>query len=177
MNVIDSAIDSAKEHAKELAAKILHSSDPQKHSQAITIGRPRAVVAEFFQDPAALSQVLGDIADVESIGSHRLRWTFAGQDHDTARWECVVSEENATGENHVVRFGDVRPESTYEITLHLRDAPAERGTEVIARVSDPAPGLLAGPLIFKALYRARALLQTGEVPTISHNPSARRSDR
>jgi hypothetical protein len=31
--------------------------------------------------------------------------------------------------------------------------------------------------LFKALYRARAILMTGEVPTIKHNPSARASAR
>ncbi|MCW2552947.1 MAG: putative integral rane protein [Mycobacterium sp.] len=54
---------------------------------------------------------------------------------------------------------------------------AMRRTEVIARVSSPAPGALTGALTFKALYRARALLMTGEMPTIRYNPSARDSDR
>jgi hypothetical protein len=63
------------------------------------------------------------------------------------------------------------------IVLEFGDAPQDRGTEVIARVSSPAPGVLTGPLAFKALYRARALLMTGEVPTIKSNPSARDADR
>jgi uncharacterized membrane protein len=168
MNVIDIA----KGHAKELAVKVLRSSGPQPISQSITIRRPREVVVRFFQDPAALSQVFGDIADVETPGPNRLRWTFAGQDDESTVWECVV-----TVEDQFVKFADVAAGSASGIVLEVRDAPQDRGTEVIARVNSPAPGPLTGPLTFKALYRARALLQTGEVPTIKHNPSARASDR
>ncbi|SLH72109.1 Uncharacterised protein [Mycobacteroides abscessus subsp. abscessus] len=32
-------------------------------------------------------------------------------------------------------------------------------------------------MAFKVLYRARALLQTGELPTLAHNPSARAGAR
>jgi uncharacterized membrane protein len=168
MNVIDTA----KEHARELAAKVLHTGDRQPTSQSITIGRPTETVTAFFQDPAALSQVFGDIADVEHTGPHRLRWTFLGQDDGTGVWECVV-----TADEHAVRFDDVRPDSTNRIVLEVREAPQGLGTEVLARVSSPAPGRLTAPLTYKALYRARALLHTGELPTIKHNPSARQSDR
>jgi len=40
-------------------------------------------------------------------------------------------------------------------------------------VRSPLPGLLTGAIAFKLLYRMRALLQTGELPTLEHNPSAR----
>ena len=77
----------------------------------------------------------------------------------------------------LLRFIDVQPDSAAHVLLEFRDASRDRGTEIVARVSAPAPGLLTGPLTFKALYRARALLQTGEVPTLHHNSSARASDR
>ncbi|WP_197381584.1 SRPBCC family protein [Mycolicibacterium mengxianglii] len=168
MNVINAA----KEQAKGIAAKVLHATEREPRSQSITIRQSREAVTDLFQDAERLSQVFGDIAEVEHLGPRRLRWKFAGPDGDTTKWECVVTVQGDS-----LRFDDVRPDSTHQIALDLRQAPQDHGTEVIARVSSPAPGLLTGPLIFKALYRARALLQTGEIPTITPNPSARKSDR
>jgi uncharacterized membrane protein len=166
MNVIETA----KERAREVAAKVLHASETEPRSQSITIRAPRQGVAEFFQDAERLSVVFGDIAEVEHLGPHRLRWTFAGG--EAAVWECAVTADDSR-----VEFNDVQSGNTAQVLLELRDASGDRGTEVVARISTPAPGLLTGPLTFKALYRARALLQTGEVPTLHHNPSARASDR
>lgn len=166
MNVIDTA----KERAREVAAKVLHANETEPRSQSITIGAPRQGVVEFFQDAERLSVTFGDIAEVEHLGPHRLRWTFTGDEQSV--WECVV-----TADENRVEFTDVQPDSAAHVLLELRDASRERGTEIVARVSAPAPGLLTGPLTFKALYRARALLQTGEVPTLHHNSSARASDR
>jgi hypothetical protein len=39
--------------------------------------------------------------------------------------------------------------------------------------SAPAVGAAAGALVIKALYGTKALIETGEVPTLEKNPSAR----
>ncbi|MEI4535529.1 hypothetical protein WAE93_30445 [Pseudomonas aeruginosa] len=64
-----------------------------------------------------------------------------------------------------------------QIVVKYRAAPRELGTEVTLCVQAPAPALLSGAAAFKVLYRLRALMQTGEVPTIQSNPSARESAR
>lgn len=165
-------LDSAKEQAKQLVARVANSAATDSGVQAITIGRPPIDVRAMFRNPDALSQIFGDIADVEAIGSDRLRWTFAGHENDDALWECII-----TADERQVKYIDVKPDSATEIVITVRDAPQGRGSEVVAHVSAPAPGLLTGPLTYKALYRARALLQTGEIPTIKRNPSARNSLR
>ncbi|KGI66193.1 hypothetical protein MJO55_00250 [Mycolicibacterium rufum] len=170
-----SVVDSAKQHARNLVArateKVMDTAGTDSPVQAITIGRPRQEVVDLFTDPARLSVVFGDVADVESIGSDRLRFTF-GSDPGAA-WDCVVTVDDGSH----LRFVDVHPDGEAEIALTFRDAPAGLGTEVIARLSTPGPGALTGALAFKVLYRARALLMTGEVPTIARNPSARASAR
>jgi uncharacterized membrane protein len=168
MNVLDAAVSKAK----EIAAQALSHSAVEPTSQSITIGAPRAEVAELFADASRLSVIFGEVADVEETAPQRQRWTFTVVDDQQPVWECVVTVGEST-----VEFADLQPDSELRIVLHLREAPQERGTEVIARVSTPAPGALAGPAIYTALYRARALLQTGEVPTIAQNPSHRRSPR
>jgi uncharacterized membrane protein len=176
---VNEMVDTAKERVQELIEKLtekvaekLPEATGDSALQAVTIGRPKNEVIDAFSDPARLSVVLGDVARVESIGSDRLRWTFTATGEEDRDWDCVVSLHGDR-----LRFTDARPDSAAGLTLDFRDAPQDRGTEVIARVSAPTPGMLTGLLAFKALYRARALLQTGEVPTLRHNPSARPAAR
>jgi hypothetical protein len=177
MNVVGAAKRQVRHIAEtvteKLTEKVTDAATTDSRIQAITIARPRSEVAKFFQDGERLSEVFGDAAEVRSTGPGRLRWTFTLYGSDGPDWECVVVVEDDTS----VRFVDSNPDRSAGIVLDFRDAPLDRGTEVIARVTSPAPGALSGALTFKALYRARALLMTGEVPTIKHNPSARASDR
>jgi hypothetical protein len=170
MNVVDSAKAQVKQIVDRVAEKVADAATTESRVQAITIGRPRTDVIALFRDAERLSQVFGDIAEVQESGPDRLRWTFLGE--DGMAWNCVVSVEGDR-----VRYVDVNPDKNLEIVLELRDASRDRGTEVISRATAPLPGALTGVLMFKALYRARALLQTGEVPTIQRNPSARDSAR
>jgi uncharacterized membrane protein len=161
-------VDTALRHATDVAAKALGRSKPATTTQSVTIGRPRGAVRAFFRDPERLARVFGDIADVTADGDN-LRWTFRSGEAIT--WECRV-EADDDHVRYVSADGGERG-----IVLELRDAPRDRGTEVLLRETSPVPSLLAGALAFTALYRARALLQTGEVPTLEPNPSARASDR
>lgn len=170
MSVVDKAREQAKHLVAKVADKVTEATTTDSPVQAVTIGKPRQEVVALFTDPERLSVVFGDVADVESIGADRLRFTFGSDDGPV--WECVVSSDDDQ-----VRFVDVHPDGAAQVVLTLRDAPGERGTEVVARLSTPGPGALTGALTFKVLYRARALLLTGEVPTIAHNPSARPSAR
>jgi uncharacterized membrane protein len=174
VNVVDSTKEQVKHIVEKVAQKVTEKAPAgvsfDSQIQAVTVGRPRAEVMGLFADANRLSEVFGDVAEVSSTGPDRMRWKFTGGDLE---WECVVVTEDESR----LRFVDVDPNESTGIVLELRDAPRDRGTEVIARVSSPAPGALTGLLTFKALYRARALLTTGEVPTIRHNPSARASNR
>jgi uncharacterized membrane protein len=171
MNVVDAAKEQAKQLAHKVVEKVTEATTSDARLQAITIARPRADVLALFEDSQRLSQVFGDIASVTEAGPDRMRWTFTGEGGPS--WDCLVSRD---GDNRL-RFVDINPERSAGITLDFSDAPQDRGTEVVARVTSPGPGALTGTLAFKALYRARALLQTGEIPTIKRNPSARDSAR
>jgi uncharacterized membrane protein len=176
MNVVDTAKDRVK-HIVEVVTekvteKVANATTSDSRTQAITIARPRGDVIRLFQDAELLAEVVGDFAEVHSTGEGRLRWTFP-YDGGGPAWDCAI----AVDDDHRLRYVDVNPERTAELALEFRDAPQDRGTEVIARVSSPAPGALTGALAYKALYRARAVLQTGEAPTLKYNPSARKSQR
>lgn len=135
-------------------------------AQTVTIACQPERIEQFWQDPDQLSVVLGDIAEVETLGEDRYRWRLT----EGPAWESRRAAE--PGRVRFVGTGDDN-----ELVVEYRPASNDLGTEVTMRVQAPTPGLLSGAAIFKVLYRLRALLQTGEVPTIRSNPSARKSAR
>ena len=53
----------------------------------------------------------------------------------------------------------------------------DRGLPQVVRLDLPVPGLAAGAMAMALGYRARALVMTGEVPTITPQPAARSAER
>ena len=126
--------------------------------EAITISRPRAEVYAYFARPEHLP-------------------ALADADVDIAR--NVVDEELAwrgLRGDKLAHFG----------SLSFRDAPGARGTIVAAHLEHAPGGGSLGValarvmgrspqrLLADALRRARAILETGEAPSTSGQPSGRR---
>lgn len=126
--------------------------------EAITISRPRAEVYAYFAQPERLPALAEATLDV--IRAHA---------PDELAWRALRGEKLA-------HFG----------SLEFRDAPGGRGTIVAARLEYvPAGGSLGAVLarvtgrspqrlVTDALRRARAILETGEAPTTTGQPSGRR---
>ncbi|MGK8523858.1 SRPBCC family protein [Nocardia asteroides] len=156
---------------------MIESASSYSGSQTVTIARPRAEVERFWRDPENLSQVLGDVAEVRSTEPSIYEWTLHSGTDGRTTWKTTLREE----EGHLRFVGptdaDAPSAQGLELELGFRDAPRDLGTEVTMRAKTPLPGLLTGAGMFTALYRARALLQTGEMPSLAHNPSARSSAR
>lgn len=169
MNALDKAVETAREQLTGLVGKVL-GGNGREHAQSITIGRPRAEVERFWHDPAQLSRVLGTVGEVRARGTDGYTWVLHA-DPDV-EWETtLVADEDG------LRFVDAGDPDGPRLTLTFAEAPADRGTEVTARVRAPVPGIFTDAATFKVLYRARALLQTGEIPTLEPQPSARDSAR
>lgn len=126
--------------------------------EAITISRPRGEVYAFFQRPENLpAPVEGRMETTREAPFEELAW-------------------RATRGEKLLHFG----------SIGLRDAPGGRGTIVLARLETvPAGGALGAVLarvtgrspqrlLADGLKRARALLETGEIPTTSGQPTGRR---
>lgn len=142
--------------------------------QTLTVGRPLDDVAALWRDPAAVRQVLGDAGTVEVAGS---RWTWhlvrPGSD-EPVEWRTTLTDGPRT-----LRWADPddESESASELVVLLRDAPQDLGTEQVVRVDLPVPDLAAGAMALALGYRARALVMTGEVPTITPQPAGRSAQR
>ena len=137
--------------------------------QTVTVAAPRAQVMQFWRDPDNLTRLFGDRVRVETAEANRLRWHWdTGGDPMTWDTRVDVTEEGLAfvGEDDADAPGP-------RLVLAVADAPRGRGTEMTLRADTPAPDLVTGALTFTALYRARALMQTGEMPTLHGSPSAR----
>lgn len=160
----------------ELAGKITGSASDSDIGQTVTIAAPRARVAEFWRDPQNLSRVLGDLGEVSTPAAGRYQWTLRANSGPALPWDSILDEDE-----HGLQFrgaaDDTSAAGATWIRLSFSDAPQDSGTQVSLRTRLPMPGLLAGAAAFAFLYRSRALLQTGEAPTLHHNPSARTGDR
>lgn len=170
-----SLFDTAKERATSLAGSVVNkiaenSSDDPATGQSVTVKCTVVEAEELWRDPHRMSVVLGELGEVEVTGPDRYRWTLRGGPVETT-WESQVHTDNGG-----LRFVSTGTDAN-EIIVSYRQAPNHLGTELSLRLKTPAPDLLTGALAFKVLYRCRALLQTGEVPTIRSNPSARPSAR
>jgi uncharacterized membrane protein len=163
-----SYLDSAKNQALGIASKVVDRLPRRDKAQTVTIACPRERIEQFWRDPAQLSVVLGDVAEVDATGPDRYRWRLLTGPE--VSWESeLVPEPDG------VRFVGIADGN--ELLVSYRPAPHDLGTEVTLHAKTPAPGLLSGAAAYKVLYRLRALLQTGEVPTLRSNPSARASAR
>lgn len=161
--------------------------------QTVTIAKPAGDVAAAWRDAETLSRVLGELGHVVREPSGRYRWVLEqGGEKDPVVWPAVLVEEPPS-QPSTLRFvdadGDAGAGATdagtdgshtaqgSEVVLELRTAPQDLGTEATLRLDLPVPSLAAGALALTLLYRTRSLLQTGEIATISPQPSARQSDR
>lgn len=153
--------------------------------QTLTIAVPAERVAAAWRDPGTLSHVLGDAGSVEDAGEGRYRWSLTPPGGGApVTWTSTLTED-ATALRHTSAAaadlgggsGGASGDASHEVALSLTPAPQDLGTEATLRLDLPVPGLVAGGLAFTLLYRLRALLQTGEVPTITPQPAARAAER
>ncbi|WP_162224197.1 SRPBCC family protein [Halorussus salinus] len=151
--------------------------------RAVTVGAPADDLYEFWRDPERLTRIAGEVAEVAAAGDERHRWTLAAPLGLTVGWETEILEDRP---GEVLRWrseaGALVP---HEASVRFRPAPADRGTEVTLELLVDPPGGSAGAkaldllgvvpetLASKALYRFKSLAETGEIPTLERNPSAR----
>lgn len=148
--------------------------------QTLTVGRPVEEVAALWRDAAAVRQVLGDAGTVEvDPGSAGDRWTWRlvrpGSD-EPVEWRTALADG---GVPRTLRWADPddASDAASSLVVVLREAPQDLGTEQVVRLDLPVPGLVAGAMALSLGYRARALVMTGEVPTITPQPAGRGAER
>ncbi|TNM60659.1 hypothetical protein FHN55_17940 [Streptomyces sp. NP160] len=136
--------------------------------QTVTLTASAVDVLTALEDPGTLSRLLGELGSVQARGAGQ-RWTFAGgEGHDGLVWDTALARREDG-----LRYEGPTGGSTSSIDVTTSPAPRDHGTEVRAVADLPLPRAAAGAAAFTLLYRLRALLVTGEVPTLRPQPSAR----
>lgn len=169
---------------KESMAAELHNAGKARHS--ITINRRPEDVYVFWRNFKNLPLFMKDLASVEVLSSKRSKWTVDLENDVEVSWEAeIISEQpgemlswQSTEDSDVKQAGSV----------WFSKAPANLGTVVRLHMAYTIPGgklsELAtkfmgedpNSLIVTNLRRLKALLETGEIPTIEGQASGRDED-
>ena len=153
--------------------------------QSITIGRSAVDLSLMWRNPDVIARVIEPFGDVEILGTDHLRWKLSALG-STIAVECTLAEERS---GELVHWKST-PTSGFRVDERMRfqPAPQDRGTEVTLEydvdLSRVPAGTTLGSLashfegaehvaIRKVLHNFKSLAETGEIPTLERNPSAR----
>ncbi len=156
--------------------------EPLTIAESITIAKSPDELGELLRDADALSRIAGPVAEVESAGEDRQRWTVEGPLDRQFSWETEV----ATEDDERLRWEPIGGSALFEeLAVEFRQAPGDRGTIATLRCQLDPPGgeavrsalerldVVPESLGGVALDRFKSLAETGEIPTTEANPSGR----
>ena len=159
--------------------------DAPEVRRAITIGRSPEELYEFWRDPIHLAQIVAHFAEVTPRGNGLTHWRVRGPLKQILEWDSRYTQEEP---GRRLAWETV-PGSTLvnrgEVTFH--HGPGGFGTEVrLFMQFEPPLGNIGSGVVKalrmmprgiagQALRRFKSLTETGEIPTLQHNPSGRGS--
>lgn len=151
--------------------------------RSITIGASPAELYRAWREPATLTRVMGHVAEVTAANADQMHWSASAPFGRRLEWDARVVEDDSDELLHWESLAGATVPNTG--TVRFRPAPGNRGTEVALRIRVDPPGgalgaaaaarlgIVPGLLADKTLRRFKSLVETGEIPTLAHNPSAR----
>lgn len=169
------ARDLARRAASAATRAVLHHGEGDTtggttEQQTLTIARSVEEVLRACRDADVLDRVLEPAGSVHRDPSGTYVWTLA----DTTVETQVHVEPNRV----VFSTGSPTAPGDPVLAVEAWPAPQDLGAEVVLRLTVPAgAGAIGGGAAFTVLYRLRALLQTGEAPTLGDVPSGRDGER
>jgi uncharacterized membrane protein len=142
-------------------------------------------LSAMWRNPDVIGRVMQPLGEVQILGTDHLLYKFnlAGKQ---VQVECILSEERAGELVHRKSL----PAAGFRLDerMGFKPAPQGRGTEATLAYdvdrSDVTTGATLASLaslfegaadvaIRKVLHNFKSLAETGEIPTLKHNPSAR----
>lgn len=142
---------------------------------AITIGRPRRDVYDYWRNLDNLPTFMRHVESVKQTGDRLSHWTAKGPAGISIEWDAEVTED-IPGEKiswRSVDGADIANEGSVTFT----EAPGDRGTELRLRITYRPPGGEAGQAVARItnyinsqqvdedLKRFKQVMETGEVST------------
>ena len=148
---------------------------------AATIYKPRHEVYAFWRAWENLPRYARHLKRVEDLGNGRTRWTTEGPSGDVS-WEAETTVD-VPNERIAWRTKTEDTDVPHHGEVVFRDAPMDRGTEVIVNVNYDVPYGIFGELaaratgnspeaeIGEAVRRFKSLLECGEIFVNEGQPS------
>ncbi|GHO69764.1 hypothetical protein KSC_086560 [Ktedonobacter sp. SOSP1-52] len=151
--------------------------------RSITIQRPAEELYRLWSDPSTLSKIMGDSVEVTRGTGDHMHWRVSLPLERHLEWE-THTVENQPG--RLLRWQSLEgaPISN-DGMVSFHPAPADWGTVATLRFRFDTPGgsigsgvihtlgIMPDMIVEKALRRFKSLAETGEIPTLEHNPAAR----
>jgi uncharacterized membrane protein len=142
-------------------------------TQAITIKRPRNEVYGFWHNFENLPRFMAHLESVEALDERRSRWKAKAPAGTTVEWEAETLEDRP---NELIVWRSL-PDAAIPNSgsVRFKDAPSNRGTEVLVELRYQPPGGKLGSLIAKLfgeepeqqvkgdLRRFKQVMETGEI--------------
>lgn len=151
--------------------------------RTLTIQASPDEVRAFLSEAGNLDHVLGEAGTVEQVSDTEQRWRLNSPLGQALSWTMRREDPGTSDELHWTSEGT--GEAEIEMNIGLAPAPGDRGTEVTMALGFHPPGGAVGKALFerldvvphalvgRMLRRTKAIVETGEAPTLSGSPSAR----
>ena len=154
--------------------------------QSVTVNQPRAEVFRFWRNLSNLPRFMNHVESVREIDGNRSHWCVKAPAGRTVEWDAAIHNEV---ENELIAWRSLPGASVDSAgSVQFKDAPGGRGTEIRVELQYNPPGGALGAVLAKLwgeepsqqihedLLRLKQILEAGEVPTTTGQPSGQRSN-
>ena len=167
--------------AKQKSKGIKAGTNPKEILAMVTINKSPQEVFAFWRDFKNMSAFMTDIAEVRATTGNRARWRSG-----KAEWETEITTDVTDRQLSWQSVQDSRVRQ--EGTVWVRPAAGNRGTVVeLSLHYETTGGILQdwlskfwgedkSTIVQKNLRRFKALMETGEIPTVEGQPSGRQPE-
>ncbi len=173
-------IDTAHEKGEATAVRAGHGF---KVEESVTINKPANQLYAYWRKLEQLPTFMTHLKEVKDLGNGKSHWVATGPMGVEASWDAEIVNDKA---NELIAWRSVEGSRVDTAgSVHFTPAPGGRGTEVrVALKYDPPGGQVGATLAWLAgaspesmiredLRRFRQLMEAGELPTTSGQPTGR----
>jgi uncharacterized membrane protein len=153
---------------------------------AVTVAKPRAEVYAFWRQLENLPRFMTHVESVCGTTPLRSHWVVRAPAGRTVEWDAEIINEI---ENELIGFRSLNGNVDVAGSVRFKDAPGDRGTEVIVELQYNPPAGILGAFAAKMwgeepsqqvaddLHRFKQIMEAGEILSVQGQPSGEQSEQ